>query len=374
MKTSYKKLLLFQGVCLLIFGLNSFVSNILGGYNLIVFLVLALILFKFIFGFERDRNRFTKDIIFEVIIFLLIYFIILYLSGVVIEFAKTANYYTWYGFKTFIIPLVLTTILKEILRYMMLKKSEGNKLLFFTTTILFIFLDITEAIYYNDFGSNYDSFIFIALTLLPAISTNVVFSYISPKTGCKPIILYALVTELYVYLMPIIPDLNEYLTAIVNFVVPMLLCYRVFNFFEKEKDDDIDRDYNKKQVGVLVVPTILTLIIVYFTSGYFKYYALAIASGSMEPTFSRGDVVIVNKVQGDYKRLKVGDILAHKHSGVIVVHRITKILFEDGEYYFYTKGDANQAVDNYVIEQEMVVGTVDFVIPYAGLPTVWLNE
>ena len=374
MKKSYKKMLIFQSVILLIFILNSFVSNILRGYNFAIFLFVGLVLFKFFFGFEKDRHRYTKDVIFDEIIILLLYFVIVYLLGIFIGFAKTSDYYNWYGLKTFILPLTITIFLKEILRYMMLKKSEGSKLLFVTSALLFVFLDVTEAVYYNSFNSGYNIFIFIALSLLPAISSNLSFSYISKRTGYKPIIFYLLITRLYVYLVPIVPDFNEYLTAIIGLILPIVLVYKVHIFFEKERDEDIDREYNKKRIGTLIVPSILTVVIVYFTSGYFHYHALAIASGSMEPTIKKGDVVIVEKIDDKYDSLEIGDTIAFQHSGVVVVHRIINILEEDGQYYIYTKGDANNSPDNYAVEQDMIIGTVRLKIPYVGLPTVWLNE
>ena len=222
-------MLIFQLVIFSIFFLNSFISNILGGYNFVLFLVFGLVAFKFIFGFEKDRHRYTKDIIFEVIIFLLSFFVLFYLFGIIISFAKT-NYLNWYGLKTFIIPSFLTIILKEILRYMMLKKSEGSNVLLITTVILFIFLDVTEAIYYNSFNTSYNTFIFVALTLLPAISSNIMCSYITKQTGYKPVILFLLVTELYAYLMPIIPNPNEYFTSLIHFVLPVALGYKIHNY------------------------------------------------------------------------------------------------------------------------------------------------
>ena len=219
MKTSHKKLLLFQLALSLIIFINSFVSSILSEYKVVLFLIIALVFFKILFGFEKDRHRYTKDIIFEVIIFLLMFLMIYYLFGVVISFAKTANYYNWSGFTKFIFPLVFTIILREFLRYMMLTKSEGSKLLVVTTTLLFIFFDISNALYYNGFGSAYDSFMFVALTLLPAISTNIVYSYISIRTGYKPLFLYALVVGLYPYLLPIVPNPDEYIASVVNLIV-----------------------------------------------------------------------------------------------------------------------------------------------------------
>ncbi|MBQ2910446.1 MAG: signal peptidase I [Bacilli bacterium] len=374
MKRSYKKLLIFQLIMFLILILNSFIHNILGNYSTIIFLVLTTIAFKFIFGIEKDRHRFTKDIIFDVIIFLLTFFLLYYLSGIIIGFARTDNYYNVNGIITFIIPIIITTIVKEFLRYQVIMKSEGSRLLTILTCILFIFLDVTNPIFYNGFASKYDTFIFFALTLLPAISSNIVCSYLTYKVGYKPNILYLLVINLYQYLLPLVPNPNEYLASLVNFLLPILLGFKLSSFFNLTMDEEIERDYNKKGIISLIIPTILVIILVYFTSGYFHYYAVAIASGSMEKVISKGDIVVIEKLDAEYEKLKEGQVIAYTYNGVLVVHRIVRIIKQDGQYYVYTKGDANPNEDNYVVEQDTIMGTVKAVVPYLGLPTVWLNE
>lgn len=373
MKKGYKKLLIFQLILLVIFIFNSFVSSILTKYNQIIFLIIILIFFKFLFGFEKDRHRYIKDLILETIIFLLTYFIIFYLSGIIIGFAKTTNYYTLSGFIDFIIPLVLSIILKEYLRYMMLTKSEYCKLLNVTTVILFIIFDVSNAIFYNSFSNNYDSFMFISLTLLPAIGNNIVCSYISRSSGYKPVILYLLCINLYQYLLPIIPNPNEYLLSVINLLVPFSYGFSIYRFYSRVKDEDILRDYNKKKINSLIPALIISIIAVYFTSGYFKYYMVAIASGSMTPNINKGDVVIIEKTD-KYEEIEVGQVMAYKYNNVIVVHRVIKKINDNGSYYFYTKGDNNQDEDNYPIKEDMVIGVVDVKIPYIGIPTVWLNS
>ena len=115
----------------------------------------------------------------------------------------------------------------------------------------------------------------------------------------------------------------------------------------------------------------ITGILVYFVSGYFRYYAVGIASGSMETVISRGDVVIVDR---EYGNLEVNDILAYKYENKIIVHRIYKIYDNNNEYYIYTKGDANALYDKYKITKDMIIGVVKLKIPMIGYPTVLLNE
>ncbi len=374
MKTSHKKLLILEIVLFFVLILNSFVSSILSRYNLILSLVALLLIIKLFFGFEKDRHRYTKDIIFEIFIFLLIFFLLYYLLGIIITFARTENYITWYGLTNFIIPIILVIVLKEIVRYMILQKTEGSRILLITTCLLFIFLDISNAIYYNNFSTKYESFLFVALSLLPAISTNIVCTYISKKTGYKPVIVYLIIVNTYSYLMPIVPNPNEYISSMVQFLLPIVLGYRIYCFYEREKDKEVSRNYNKRRILPLVIPTIIIITLVYFVSGYFHYYAVAVASGSMNPKIHKGDVVIIEKIDKKYELLKEGQVIAYRYDGIIIVHRLEKIIKEDGKYYFYTKGDANTMPDNWVVEEEMIIGVVNYKIAYIGLPTVWLNE
>lgn len=374
MKKGYIRILVFEIFVLFILLLNSFISNILRGYLMPLFLLILIILFRFIFGIEKDRHRYVKDIIYELLIILLMSFLIYYIFGIVIGFVRTADYYTISNMTKFVLPVLFTIILKEIFRNMVLTKSEGSKLLLVLTILLFVYLDITSIIPYTNFKGNYNIFIFASLTVLPAISNNIVCSYITTKVGYKPNILWLLVTNMYSYLLPIVPDTGDYILSIIRFAFPLFIGYRIYLFFEKEADKNVERDYKNVNKLSLVFATFVVIVLVYFTSGYFRYYAVAIASGSMTPNIYKGDVVIVEKIDNNFGKLKEGMVIAYKYEGVVIVHRIINIVEEDGEYFFYTKGDANHNEDNYVITEDMVVGTVNVRIPFAGYPTVWLNE
>ena len=375
MKKGHKRLLFFEILLFIILFLNSFVYDFLSGINISIFLVIVLITFKYLFGFEKDKHRFIKDVILEIIIFLFVFFLLYYLSGLIISFARTGDYLNIKGLQMFIFPIICYILLREYLRYMFMCKSEGNNILIISTVILFIFLDITTAIYYANFESNYKAFVFIASIILPAVSSNIIFSYITTKVGYKPIIVYALIINLYQYLLPIVPNPSQYLVTMIDILLPILLGYKINKFFRKADDEEIKRDYNKKKKKLksLVPIAIAVIILIYFTSGYFRFWAIAIASGSMEPKIHKGDIVIINR---DYniKSIKKGEVMAYRHSGIIVVHRIIKKEKNKGKYYFVTKGDANKKEDNIVIDESMIVGIVDYKVPYIGLPTVWLNN
>lgn len=374
MKNSYKKILIFETILFIMLILNSFIDNILNRFSIVIFLLIAVLIFKKLFGTEKNKKRYTKDIIFELLILFLISFIIYYLFGIIVGFYQNENFLTFYGIKEILLPLVLLIIIKEYLRFIILTKCEGNNLLYVSTCILFIALDMTNIFNLSNLSNKIKFFEFIALYFIPSISNNIVASYIAIKSNYKVNWFWILIMELYIYILPLIPNPGNYIMSIIKTIFPFLVLIKVKKFYDKEKDEYITREYRKKQIIPFIVISLIIIIIVYFTSGIFKHQVIAIASGSMEPYISRGDVVVIEKVPKDSNKLVEGQVIAYKYEGVMVVHRIEKIVETDGIRYYYSKGDANKDIDNYVIYEENIIGVVNIKIPLLGLPTVWLSE
>ena len=85
--------------------------------------------------------------------------------------------------------------------------------------------------------------------------------------------------------------------------------------------------------------------------------AAVVQSGSMEPTFYKGDLIFV-KEQDEYD---VGDIVVYQSDGFLVVHRIIDI---QGDV-ITTQGDANNAPDE-PFNESSIMGSVVFKISYVG--------
>ena len=66
MKKGYIKLLIFELLILFVLMVNSFIVTFLSQLGTCIFLGIILILFKYIFGLERDRHRYIKDIILDI--------------------------------------------------------------------------------------------------------------------------------------------------------------------------------------------------------------------------------------------------------------------------------------------------------------------
>lgn len=89
----------------------------------------------------------------------------------------------------------------------------------------------------------------------------------------------------------------------------------------------------------------------------FGYGAAVVLSGSMEPEFSKGDLIFVKETL-EYAE---NDIVVFQDGNTLVVHRIVEI----DEDTITTKGDANNAADE-PITQEVIKGEVIGCIPFVG--------
>lgn len=373
MKKGYKRLLFFIVLLILVLLVNSFLINIFSPYKMILFLLFLLLIFHLFFVIEKDNHRYLNDVIFEVFIYSISFFLLFYILGFIVGYVKTQNYYTLYGFTQFIIPTILYCILREFFRYNMLCKADGSKISTAFVIVLFILFDMTNSIYFASLKSGYEVLRFVALTILPTISRNLAYTYISKKMGYKPIIMFDLIFSLYPYLIPILPNPYEYLVSIINLLVPIIFAFRILKFFDRKEDHYLPSNYYKMKIKGAIIPTIIVLTLIYFYSGYFRFYVIAIGSGSMEPKIKKGDVVIVDR--GCNKdSLKEGQVIAYKKDNVIVVHRIVKKMKLNNSYVYYTKGDTNDNIDDFLIQKDNIVGKVNHKIGFIGYPTVWLSE
>ena len=83
-----------------------------------------------------------------------------------------------------------------------------------------------------------------------------------------------------------------------------------------------------------------------------------VLSGSMEPTFFAGDMLIF-KSQDEYEST---DIVIFEQDNTLITHRIIEVK-EDG---FITKGDANNVADEKLIVNDNIKGKLLFILPNFG--------
>jgi signal peptidase len=96
-------------------------------------------------------------------------------------------------------------------------------------------------------------------------------------------------------------------------------------------------------------------------------HSFVVLSGSMEPTISPGDVVVVEEVPpGEIER---GDVITYAEGRAgtpPTTHRVVEIRRTEAGPRFVTQGDANEEPDPSAIEADRVIGARSLVIPYVG--------
>ena len=112
-----------------------------------------------------------------------------------------------------------------------------------------------------------------------------------------------------------------------------------------------------------------------------------VVSGSMEPAFYRGDIVLVEKAdflginEFNASDVKVGDVVVYDAAWYDqpVIHRIINITDINGTTMYVIKGDNNDSPDPYYVTSSQIkekVVTVDdnlVVIPKIGYLSLWLR-
>lgn len=114
-----------------------------------------------------------------------------------------------------------------------------------------------------------------------------------------------------------------------------------------------------------VVVVLMVLCAVFLMgSRLLGFNCYTVISGSMEPTYSVGDLLYVKKV--DPADIKVGDPITFvlNEDLVVATHRVVEVDTEHNR--FYTKGDANEIPDSRPVLFQNVKGVPQFAIPKMG--------
>lgn len=358
--------------------LNIFVG-IFNDYTLFIFIMIMIFVTYLLFGYQRNKSMIEKDIILSITAYLILYYLITYIIGFFIGF--TRNVYSM-EIKTLIsntLPVLLLIFSTEILRYIINVRAREKKYLIVLSFIAFTLIGTTTLIRGLVAIGGTNGFTVVqqvGLFILPTITTNLLLTYLSINVGYKPAILYRLFMEVPLYVLPIFPKFGDYIESVLRITIPVIVFIWIYKSIEKHRIRQKVIIEKKKLINIFRINVLLfCAILVYFISGLFRYQALVIATGSMQPNLNIGDVVIVDKNKGENpEKLQKGEVVAYKKDNIVICHRIVNII-ETGEgRYFETKGDNNLSSDQILVSEDKIVGSVNFKINYIGYPTVILSE
>ena len=332
------------------------------------------VLSYFLFGMKnRTPNKFV-DIIQLVFIYCMGYELIIYLSGLVLGFVRSPYSMELSMIIKNISPFVVMIVSQEFVRYSVISRYKKSQPIIISVTLAIILFEVFYGIGAYNLNSAEEIVKMLTILVGGTITKNVLCSYLVYRADYKPSILYRAIFELIIYVVPIYPNLGDYIEAMVAMIFPVLLMASIMALFEKKQYRKPKK--NLVELLILWVPVVaIILFVVSLQTGIFRYRTMAIGSQSMYPNINKGDVIVIDQLkEEELKNIIVGEVLAFKHNGIVIVHRVTKITQRDGRLIFNTKGDNNNSADAYDIDQSQVVGVARFKIPFIGYPSVWLSE
>ena len=343
-------------------------------FNIIFLGALVFICYKFL-GFPKKKSLINYNATQTIILNFIIYYVVIYIFGLFFGFLKNGYSLKLLNIFENVFVAVIIYLLIEFYRYMIAGKTEkGNFLPFIIVTILIAVLNIIMGINAYDLSTAVGIIECIDALIVPALALSSLLSYISYKYDYKLSIIFLLIFDLPKYFLPIIPDMGVYIKSMVTIIFIFICYYQLSIMMEKyERKITVKRVKNKKIFLVIIIVPLLILIGV--VSGIFKYHLFAIGSNSMLPVFARGDAVLIEKLNAnEYKDIKKGDILAFRYNKQIIVHRIVSIKTKGENYYIKTKGDNNDSIDVWTVENKDIYGKVISTVKYIGIPSVELSE
>lgn len=114
---------------------------------------------------------------------------------------------------------------------------------------------------------------------------------------------------------------------------------------------------------------VATVLVASLVAGWSAH---VVVSGSMQPTFSVGDVVLVEPAQ-EHDWYDEPTVVTFDAERGTVTHRVIRTQVEDGEMFYTTQGDANEVPESTPVPHHDVIGAVEFAVPAIGLPVVWVQ-
>lgn len=137
------------------------------------------------------------------------------------------------------------------------------------------------------------------------------------------------------------------------------------NDVSRPKDREVIKTFFNAMSTTLIAIALLVVSIVWILPLILGVKPITVLSGSMEPSFSAGDVIWVDPKQKD---VSMGEIIVFQpeaYNHTLVTHRVISVN-TGKERTYITQGDANNAADK-PIKEGQIVGTVKPPLTYLGI-------
>ena len=153
---------------------------------------------------------------------------------------------------------------------------------------------------------------------------------------------------------------------------------------KKKKQEQQDKQNFNPSLSKEIISYVIIILLAVLLSAHLN----VVVSGSMEPSFYRGDIVATENVNtygiqefNPYTDVHVGDVVVYNAMWYSepVIHRVIDIQQINGSKYYIIKGDNNDVKDPYPVAPEQIkskvitIGNNLLIIPKIGYVTLWFR-
>lgn len=338
------------------------------------FLAIVLTLSIILLGFRKDKVTILGKNVFKIVlVYIIIAFFVMYGIGSLSGYLKNTYPLNITNFLDNIVIPILIILLVEFIRYVFISANKDKKIDVILLTIILTVFELVITISTFDVFDIATTFNVTATMILPCILKNLLLSYFAYNVGYRIPIFYRLVVDMHLLVVPMIPNLGNYVNSTIFISLPILIYMSTFGIIDDARNRK-EPVFNKKRFAVFDVPvSIAIVVLIASVSGFFPHYMIGIGSNSMKPTISKGDAVVLEKVNNK-TNFKKGDIIAYSNGKITIVHRIKDIMINGDKKTYVMMGDANSGPDPRPVGRNQIKGIYKFKIPFIAWPTVWLTE
>lgn len=299
-----------------------------------------------------------------------LYLTLYYLTGLDCGFAVAYEALSLNSLLTVVLPLCVVIASSELIRSMLLAGESR-----FVSVLLYLALVCVEILAAGGIPSFSTAFRFadfVGMTLLPAMSANLLYHALSRRYGWLPNVVFRAILTLYPYLIPVVPNLPRILPAFSLFLLPFPVLFFIKLLFESKKKRAKERPNPLRPVLTAFLLAV-SIGVVAIISCQFRFGVLVIASPSMSGAIEVGDAVLYESYD-HCDPVEEQTVVVFESNGKNVVHRVVAVNAVNGERRYTTKGDANEQPDSGYVTDDQIVGVVRARLLYVGIPSLWLYQ
>ena len=340
----------------------------------IIAISIAIVCYVLI-GNKQIRVKHPSEKAFLVGSIICVWFVIYFLSGLVLTYVRNSLVVGTGQTMINISVYSLTAIALEYTRYKIMASVKRRNIIWFGSVVSIVFA-LTQISYSQLYEVNNPEELiksFVA-NIVPAVAASFLLTYLALTSGFGAMLTYRLGVVMIAIVPPIIPNFDWYLIGISS----LILTLAIYLLLDKQLQHQHTRTHKqmqhlKKANDIMYLAVLIGIVA--FMTGVLSYRPLAILSNSMQPVFSRGAIVVVERVS-DPMDIKLGDIVQYESDRKTITHRVVAIdaaMDGSGKRVFQTKGD-NSPSNDPIVTADQIGGIVKAQIPYVGYPTIWLRE